>query len=201
MGAGGGDERPAGHLRPVAERGDEVPGAILHPLHAARRRDDGAELLGLHRRPGGQVLAGDPGREAEVVLDAGARGGLPADRGAVERERAQAFGRGVDGGGEPGGSGPDDDDVEAPVRQRVRRQPEGGAEHPRRRALEHTVCRDHDRQIGGGRAEVLEDGGHVGVVVGVDPRVREAVAGRVLAQRHRRGREPRPDDLHRVGGR
>ena len=41
---------------------------------------------------------------------------------------------------------------------------------------------------------------HVGVVVGVDPVVRQPVAGGVLAQRHRRRRVLGSNDLQRVRG-
>ena len=74
--------------------------------------DPGAELLCLHLGPLGQRLAGHPGGEAEVVLDARARARLPAGGLALQHDRAQPLRRGVDGGGQPGGADADHGDVD-----------------------------------------------------------------------------------------
>ena len=122
----------------------------------------------------------------------------PPTRHRVDRQRAQALGRGVHRSGQPRRSGTDDDDVVAALGQRVGRQPELEGEIAGRRPLEHTPRRDGDRQVGGVHAEAVEERGDVGVGVGIDPVVRQPVAGGVLAQRHRRRRELGPDDLQRV---
>ena len=65
----------------------------------------------LHHRPLGQLRARDAGREAEVVLDPRRRA-RPARRWRRRRaRRSQALGGAVDGGGEPGRAGADDDEV------------------------------------------------------------------------------------------
>ncbi len=57
-----------------------MPVADVQGQRLARAGDPGAELLGLDERPRRQLGAGQTGRKAQVVLDAGAGCGLPADR-------------------------------------------------------------------------------------------------------------------------
>src|SRR5579875_1807714 len=71
----------------------------------------GPELLGLQEAPRRELGAAQAGREAEVVLDSRAGGGLAAHGDAVEQQGAQTFGGPVDGGGQPSGTGADDYDV------------------------------------------------------------------------------------------
>ncbi len=78
--AGRSDDGAPGHLAAVGEGERVVPGHEVEPGDGARAGDDRTELLGLERGPGGEVLTGDAGGEAEVVLDARARGCLSADR-------------------------------------------------------------------------------------------------------------------------
>ena len=75
----------------------------------------GAELLRLHEGAPGQRLAGNAGRESQVVLDARAGAGLAAERARVEHDDRKAFGSRIDGGGETGGPGADDRDIEDAV--------------------------------------------------------------------------------------
>ena len=74
-------------LRPVGEL-DRAMEARQHGIEAPR----------LERRLAGQVAAGDPDREAEVVLDARARPGLAAGRPGLRHERPQALRAAVDRG-------------------------------------------------------------------------------------------------------
>ena len=164
----------------------------------ARAGDDGAELLRLDRRPRRQVLPGDAGREPEVVLDPRAGAGLTADGDGVDRQRAQPLGRGVHRGRQPSRPGTDDDHVVATIRKCVDRHPELLGQLTGRRPLEQTALGDGDRQVGRRDVEPVEEGDDVGVGVGIDPVVGQAVAGGVLAQRHRGRRELRPDDPQRV---
>ena len=129
--------RQAEHQRAGAGRHDDR----LGPVGRARRRsavaDPDAERAGTRGRPccaltvsisapkrsglgphaHHQLGAHDPVGEAGVVLDVGRQhelaAGLVAGRRrlALEHERAQVGPGGVDGGGEPGGAGTDDDDV------------------------------------------------------------------------------------------
>src|SRR4051794_6432919 len=75
--------------------------------------DHGAELSRLERRPPGELGAGEARRKAEVVLDPRARARLTSRGEALDHERAEALGGGVDRRGEPGRAAAQDDDVEA----------------------------------------------------------------------------------------
>ena len=119
-----GHDGAAGHLGAVGERGHQVPGDVVERRHRARAGEDRPELLGLDGRPRRQVLAGDPGREAQVVLDAGAGGRLAPDGEGVDGEGSEALGRPVDRRRQPGRAGPHDQQVEAPLGQGVGRQAE-----------------------------------------------------------------------------
>ena len=66
----------------------------------ARRVDAHAELERLQRRLADEVAAGDTEREAEEVLDARCRGGLPAGGDRVQQDGAQTLGGAVDRRGE-----------------------------------------------------------------------------------------------------
>ena len=77
----------------------------VEPLGLERNGELGAELLRLGIGAPGQGLAGDAGGETQVVLDAGRCAGLAADGALVEHQHREAFGGGVDGGGESGGTG------------------------------------------------------------------------------------------------
>ena len=70
VGARGGDHGATGHLGAVGEADHEMPGLLSQRGGRARGGEVCAELLRLDERPLGQVGAGDPGWEAEVVLDA-----------------------------------------------------------------------------------------------------------------------------------
>jgi hypothetical protein len=71
-------------------------------------RDDDlrAELAGLDDGPFCEFRAGDPGREAEVVLDPRRRPRLAACRDSLKDGRGQAFRGAVDGCCEAGRAGP-----------------------------------------------------------------------------------------------
>src|SRR4030095_5858405 len=75
--------------------------------------DHGAELSRLERRPPGELGAGEARRKAEVVLYPRARARLTARGDALDHERAEALGGGVDRGGEPGRAAAEHHDVEA----------------------------------------------------------------------------------------
>jgi hypothetical protein len=158
-----------------------------------------AELLRLDERAAGQRLARDPGWKAEVVLDACARTRLSAERAAVEHYDVQAFGSGIDGGGETGGAGTHDDDVEELV-------PRGGIEHAH--AASHrllgrieqngTIGAD-DQNVACGSAVLREHGGDGGVLTRIDHVVGITVSPEEILQPQHVGRL-RVADEHRTAG-
>ena len=75
--------------------------------------DHGAELSRLERRPPSELGAGEARRKAEVVLDPRARARLTARGEALDHERAEALGGGVDRCGKPGRAAAQHHDVEA----------------------------------------------------------------------------------------
>src|SRR5262249_50700933 len=72
---------------------------------AAGNHEPDAELVGLDAAAFGELSTGDAGREAEVVLDSGGRGGLASDRDSVEDDGREAARGAVDARREPGGPG------------------------------------------------------------------------------------------------
>ena len=67
----------------------------VDPLERPGDEDLGAEALRLLQRPPRQLVAGDAGREPEVVLDPRRRARLPARRLALDHDRAQSLGGAV----------------------------------------------------------------------------------------------------------
>ncbi len=114
----------------------------------ARRRQLRTELLGLHESPLGELGTRDARREAEVVLDPGARPGLAARGDHVDAERPETLRRSVDGGGQTGWASPDDDQIEAALRQALDGQAQIVGEHARRGTSKDLARRDHDRKVG-----------------------------------------------------
>src|SRR5690606_34925281 len=73
----GGDDHAAGMNAVAILKGDDVDSvAAVEALGTAGNRDLCAKLLRLDKRPVGQILAAEPGGEAEVVLDLAAGAGL-----------------------------------------------------------------------------------------------------------------------------
>ncbi len=125
-GAGGDDHGARPHGAAVGElQAQRIAGAArgaaaVEPRDLQRDGDLGAEFQRLAEGASGQRLAGDAGREAQIVLDPGRRAGLAADRALVEHEHREALGGGVDRGREPGRAGPDHGDVVQGLRDRGR---------------------------------------------------------------------------------
>ena len=97
---------------------EHVPSVEVHmacrgvdPGDRAGDEDLGPQSPRLVQRLAREVVAGDAGREAEVVLDAGRRARLAAGRLALDGDDPKSLRGAVDGRGEPGRAGPDDDDV------------------------------------------------------------------------------------------
>src|SRR6202048_1765312 len=83
----------------VTEHHTQVLTAGVQVDHPTRAGKLGTEFHRLQGRPLGQFLAAEPGGETEIVLDAGAGGGLPADAGRVQDNGVQTFRGTVNGGG------------------------------------------------------------------------------------------------------
>ena len=75
-GAGGNHDGVGPDRLPIVERQPVWPLAAVDPGHMARDREARAELLRLYLGAAGQRLAGNAGREPEVVLDLRAGAGL-----------------------------------------------------------------------------------------------------------------------------
>ena len=80
-----------------------VTGALVDPHDAARHEYLGAEAVRLLRGAARQLVAGDPGGKAEVVLEPRRGPGLAAGRLALDDDRPQAFAGPVHRGREAGG--------------------------------------------------------------------------------------------------
>ena len=102
-----------------------APGCKADP--GLREHEAGAEEPGLLEGAVGEVAAGEPVREAEVVADPGAGAGLAAGTDGLDHRGLEPLRGGVDGRGEPGRPGADDDDVAA-TRLGLGREPERGRE-------------------------------------------------------------------------
>src|SRR5919107_1915541 len=92
------------------------PAELAPPLERLlHERELRTQHPGLLIRLLGEATAADAGREAEVVADQRARGGLSADAALVDHERAEPLRGAVYRGREPGGPAADDHEVEVRV--------------------------------------------------------------------------------------
>ena len=109
--AAGDDHGPGGDVVVVVEPDLEPVRVARQSGHRPRRDEPRPELDRLqHRRPG-QLAAGDPAREAEVVLDPRRRAGLPSQRDVLDDDDIESLGGPVDGGGQAGRPGADDQEI------------------------------------------------------------------------------------------
>ena len=161
---------------------DEVPRFLPQRRGGARGAEVSAELLRLHKGSLSQVAARDPGGEPEVVLDPRAGAGLTAGCDAVDAQGSEPLGGAVDGGGQSGRAAADDDEVEATLGQVADGQAEVLGQRARRRPTQHRSQHDHNGELGGGDADLAQEAVHGGVVVGVQPFVRDPDAGEELPQ-------------------
>ena len=178
---------------PVAQTVVAV-GADLQRLHLGGHRQVRAELLGLHHGPVGELAAGDPGREPEVVLDPRRRRGLPPGGHTVEKDRREALRGAVDGRGQPGGPGADHGQVEHVDRDVPGAEAGERGQLGRVGVAQHPVAPDHDRRLRRGDAQLAQQALRRGVGLHVDEPVRQPVAAGELAEPVGVGGEPGPDD-------
>ena len=114
--------RACGRVAPVVMIIDAARYSRVADPDAERRRREvdavgvggdelGAEALGLLAELHHQLGAEDAVGEAGVVLDVGGEHELPAGADALDDDRVQVRAGGVDGRGQSGGAGADDDDA------------------------------------------------------------------------------------------
>ncbi len=168
---------------PLSERDDVAAVFVAQAEGALGDRGAQAEAARLGDRPLGQLGAGDPGREAEVVLDPRRGARLAAERGRVDQHRREPLGRRVDGRAEASRAAADDQRVPGVFRRLVRgAQVERGRRLEDRRRAQDLVAADQQRQVVlGERPTVGRRRRQVGAVE-VDEAVRHPVAGEELAQ-------------------
>ena len=164
-----------------------MPGRFAERSRGARAGDVRAELLGLHERALRQITTGDAGREAEVVLDPRTRSRLPSGHEAFDGESAESFRRAVHRGGEPSRAPAHDQEVEAPIGEAVDGQAEVLRHRSGRCVRENRPGHDHDRQVGAGNAQLVDQSLDGFVALGIQPFVWNATAGEELSQRVRLG--------------
>jgi hypothetical protein len=114
------------------------------------------ELLGLVVGAGSELLARDPGREAEVVLDPRAGAGLASGRGRFQRKHVEPFRGPVNGGRQPRRPRPHDEEVADPgVVDRVV-EAETIGDLPIGRVAQHNLAAaDEDGHVLGGDVEAI----------------------------------------------
>ena len=139
-------------------------------------QDLDAKLLSLHEGTAGERLTGNPGRKAEIILDACARAGLSSERPAVERDDAQAFGGRVNGGRETGRSGAHNENVEELVPWRDIEHSKAAPQRLFGRVEQHGAVGADGENLARRRIVSREHCRSRGVVVRVDGMMRVAVS-------------------------
>ena len=195
--AGRDDRRLRGDLTAVGQAHDAR-------LAAFRQADGGlgehhvrAEDPGLLARPAGELVPADPVREAGVIADHRAVPGLAAGDGLLQHDRLQPLGRGVDGRGEAGRPGTDDDQVT--LVHVAARAAAGRLDDLRGRRPDHRVAvvADHDRQQRAVEALAAQQLPAALAGSGIEPE-RHVEPGDQLAQLVRAAVVGVPDDLEQV---
>src|SRR5262249_42247863 len=118
-GPAGDDYRAPGDIGPVRQADHEMPGLLTQRGGRTRAGEVGAELLRLHHSPLGEVAAGDPGREAEVVLDARATRGLAPNGDHLDDQGVQSLRGAIDRRCQTGWPRADDEEVETALGKAV----------------------------------------------------------------------------------
>ena len=111
LAADGDDDGVGGKLRPVLERHDLAVAIGADVLHRAIRVDLETEFECVVGHLSGKLGTGD-GFKPGIVLDELGVENLATDVFGVEEDRLHVRPRGVQAGGEPGGSAADDDEIE-----------------------------------------------------------------------------------------
>ena len=130
--------------------------------------------------PLGELLTRDAHGKSQVVLDPRAHPGLPAGCGHLHAERAQPFGGSVDGRRQTGWAAPDDDQVEAVLRQALDRESEIARHIARGGPAQHGASGDDDGQLRRSDVELRQQRFHLGVPICVEPLVGDTGPGEEL---------------------
>jgi two-component system NarL family sensor kinase len=174
---------------------EQALGAVGELDRAVEARQHRVEATRLECRLAGQVGPGDPDREAEVVLDPGARSGLSARGPCLGDERPEPLRAPVHGSGKPGRAGPQHDEVEAlPVD--VGAQPERACDLGGGRVAHHLGGVHQHRGLRTRDVEPVEQRGALGVRVHVVPAHREEVALEQVSHLERSPGAARSDEAH-----
>jgi len=169
---------------PFLETNDVAPVIRLERDRAVGRGSPRVELARLRDGSSGQLGAGDPAGEAEIVLDPPRRPGLAAERGALDHERVQTLRRAVDGCAEAGWATADDGEVDFFPRRELAPDAKGTRHLADRRCVQLAAAGKPDEQLStAGRADVV-------------PRVRQVTRPSEVDHAHRRLRRMQADDLH-----
>src|SRR2546429_2141853 len=164
-----------------------MPGRLTQRGGRTRAGEVGAELLRLHDGPLGEVAAGDPGREAEVVLDARASRCLTPDGDHLDDQGSQSLRGSIDRCRQPGWPRTDDDEVETALGKAVDGQTEVLRQHSRRRVVQDRAGGDHDRQLAWCDGELAQEAFDGCVSVWVQPLMGYAVTVQELPDPERIG--------------
>jgi hypothetical protein len=166
----GGDDDYTGRDRLTVVEPDPVElfGAV-DTSDIARDRKPRSKLLRLDLRAPGQRLAGDPGREAEIVLDLRRGASLAAGRCTLDHDRVQPFRSAVDGRRQSRRASSDHGNVIDMVGIDGLGQPQVVGERRGRRIAQHPmVRRDHDRELVGCELKAVEEPARVRIDLGVE---------------------------------
>src|SRR3954468_14100790 len=117
--AGGDQDRSGSDFAILLQLDDVAYVAGLERDRTIWRGQARVELSRLGDGAARELVACDPRREAEVILDPSRRTRLPAEPSALDDERVQALGRSVDGGAETGGTGADHDQIDLFARREL----------------------------------------------------------------------------------
>ena len=126
------------------------------PVTSTRGQQLGAELDGLPPRPVGELAAGHPVGEAQVVLDPRGLARLAAGGELLHQHGAQPLGRAVDRRAEPGRAAADHDQVVEVPRRRGRQAHLGRDLGVGRRDQRLAVGGDQHREVAAVRARGVE---------------------------------------------
>ena len=155
-------------------------------LERARRpgnRDVSPELLRLNERAARQILSADAKGKTKIVLDPGARPGLPSGRIALDDQNLKPFGRAVNSGGQPARPRPDHNQVVYDVFIDSLIEPEAFGSSCVAGVSEHQLAAaDQHRDLGDEDPKLIENSLRIGIRVQIDIGVRMAVPGKKLPQ-------------------
>src|SRR5207253_1583017 len=108
-----------GNLAVLFEAHEMAAVAGLERKRAVGRRETRAEFARLRDGAAGQLRPGDARREPEIVLNSPRRPRLPTEHVALDDERAQPFGRTVDGCAQARGPAADHEQVHLLARRQL----------------------------------------------------------------------------------